>query len=100
MKKLLIICILVMSIFLSVGCIKSGVEGKYFNIDDKEEYLELKSDGTFFVYQKMYGGTWAGTYELDGDKIRLISPQGLADVGKIEKNKLYFDSTGKWWEKE
>ena len=99
MKK--IICIvLIIIIFLSAGCIKSGVEGKYFNTNDKEEYLELKSDGTFFVYQKMLGGTFAGKYELDGDKIRLITPEGWADVGRIEKNKIYFDSTGKWWQKE
>lgn len=64
-----------------------GVSGKYVHEDDPESYLELKPDGTFYMYYDVglsFGtrtgirGGLDGTYKVEGDTIILSSALGAA----------------------
>ena len=89
--------VLILVVFLVGGCLESGIEGKYVSTKYPSDYMELNSDGTFFVYQEIRG-SFSGTYEVKDDKIRLVLPNGRADEGKIEGNNI-IDSDGDVWKK-
>lgn len=95
MKKSMTV-VLILTVLLLGGCLESGIEGKYVSTEDSEHYLELNSDGTFFYHEKL--GSYSGTYEVKGDKIRLITPTGRAAEGKIEGDTL-IDPDGDVWKK-
>lgn len=88
--------VLILAAFLVVGCLESGIQGKYIDTEEPNQYMELNSDGTFFVYQD--SGSFSGTYEVKDDTIRLILPNGMTVVGKIEGNNL-IDPEGVTWKK-
>ena len=89
--------VLILAVFLVGGCLELCIEGKYVNTKHPEDYMELNSDGTFFVYQEIRG-SFSGTYEVKDDKIRLILPNGRVEVGKIEGNTI-IDPEGEVWKK-
>ena len=95
MKKAMGI-VLILTVLLVGGCLESGIEGKYVLTKDPEYYLELNSDGTFFSHEKW--GSVSGTYEVKGDTIRLIRPNGIAAEGKIEGDTI-IDPDGDVWKK-
>ena len=90
--------ILILVVFLAGGCLdsglESGIEKKYINSNQPTDYLELNSDGTFFVYQT--SGSYYGTYEVKDDEIRLIFKSGTVQVGKIKGNTI-IDPDGEVW---
>jgi len=96
MKKLMGTA-LILAVFLVGGCLESGIEGKYVRTNHPGDYMELDSDGTFFVHEENMGSI-SGTYEVKDDKIRLISPNGRATECKIEGNNI-IDTDGEVWKK-
>ena len=89
--------VLILAIFLVGGCLESGIEGKYVNTKHPEEnYMELNSDGTFFLYQEIRG-SFSGTYEVKDDKIHFIYPYAT-EICKIEGNTI-IDPEGNVWKK-
>ena len=91
---------LIITILLISGCLESGVEGKYVSTGDPDDYLELNSDGTFFVHQNKDGGTYSGTYKINDDQIFLmVDPYGMVAEGRIEGKNL-IDPEGGIWKKE
>jgi len=92
----------------------NGVEGKYYNKDDPEEYIELKDDGTVFWREeaarssteelaRMLGEPsgepryteTAGKWKVYGNEITLIGPLGDVERGQIEGDTIFAD--GKVW---
>jgi len=98
MKKSMIV-FLILTVFLVGGCLESGIEGKYVNTEVPGDYMELNSDGTFFVYQQKDGFIVSGTYEINDKQIFLILPSGLGVEGKVE-GKNIIDNEGIIWKKE
>ncbi len=96
MKKSMSV-VLILAVFLVGGCLESGIEGKYVSTKYPGDYMELNSDGTFFVYQEIRK-SFSGTYEIKDDTIRLILPNGIVEVGKLEGNNI-IDPDGDVWKK-
>ena len=95
-KNLFILIVILLVVCLLVGCSKT-VAGKYVNEKNPKDYLELKSDGTFFVQEGSMG--MAGKYEIEGNQITLKTDIGLATRGKIE-GKTIIDKDGDRWTKQ
>ncbi len=70
-----------------------GVAGTYVNQDNPSEYLELNTDGTFYLEEA--GMSISGQWEVKGSKLRL-SWMGFVVTGEIKGNKIY-DDEGKIW---
>ncbi|SKA77944.1 hypothetical protein SAMN05443428_10283 [Caloramator quimbayensis] len=92
---ILVVAIFVLT-FTLAACSKS-VSGTYYNQKNKEEYLELKSDGTFYVKEGGLG--FAGKYKIDGNEITLETSIGMAAKGVINGNTIT-DEEGQIWIKE
>lgn len=106
-------CLLIgLAIILTVGalgstscsCEKDGVSGKYFHEDDPESYLELYSDGTFYLYYDAgldFGtrtgirGGLDGTYRVKDDTIILSSTLGASKL-LIGNNELIDEQDKRW----
>jgi len=50
MKIKSICVILILAVIIAGGCLESGIGNKYINSNQPTDYIELDSDGTFFVY--------------------------------------------------
>ena len=59
-----------------------------------EDYLELRSDGSFV--QEEAGRSFSGTYEIDDDVIILSLPSGVSSIGTINGDILRDPSGGRW----
>ncbi|HKZ77131.1 MAG TPA: hypothetical protein VJ124_02325 [Pyrinomonadaceae bacterium] len=70
--------------------------GKYVNRDNSTEYFELKPDGTFYLQES--GTAFAGRYEVRGDVITGVLPNGMKAKGKMRGNTIT-DEGGKTWVK-
>jgi hypothetical protein len=70
-----------------------GVVGTYVNQANPNEYLELRSDGTFYL--KEYGMDIGGKWEVKGNDLRL-SFMGFVVTGEIQGNRIK-DHEGKIW---
>ena len=70
-----------------------GVAGTYVNQDNPSEYLELNTDGTFYVEEA--GMSISGHWEVKGSKL-MLSWMGLVVTGEIKGNKIY-GNEGKIW---
>jgi hypothetical protein len=82
------------------GCSKdkrSAIAGRYVSEKNDKDYIELKTDGTFFIQEGSMGQT--GTYEIDGDQITFKIASGAAARGKIE-GRTYINQAGERWTKK
>ncbi|HJT29034.1 MAG TPA: hypothetical protein VJ784_16600 [Pyrinomonadaceae bacterium] len=80
----------------SVDYSKSAA-GKYVNQKNRTEYIELKPDGTFYVQRKTSG--YAGKYEITGNIITTVLPDGRAGRDKIQADAI-IESDGTIWARE
>ena len=76
------------------GCQNKGPSGKYISEKNPKDYLELKSDGTFYIQEGGMGVT--GKYEIEGDQITLKMDMGFASRGRIQ-GKTIIDKDGDRW---
>lgn len=107
MKKLaLLIIFLFFSLIPLVACQGSqsgegsGFTGKYVNIDNDSEYLELHDDGTYYLWE--LGVEFTGTWQVEGETLTLTfddMPANVTAQGTIKGNTIV-DQDGKTWEKE
>ena len=77
------------------GCSK-GVSGVYVHDKHKSDYVELRSDSTFFL--RASGRGVSGKYRVDGEIITLTMDNGPAVQGKIHGGVLT-DPEGETWTK-
>jgi hypothetical protein len=80
----------------SVDYSKSA-HGKYVNQKNRTEYIELKPDGTFYVQRKTSGYT--GKYEVTGNIITTVLPDGRAGRDKIQADAI-IEPDGTIWVRE
>lgn len=74
-----------------------GVAGTYVNQNNPREYIELHSDGTFFIKGQWLGAS--GRWELKGSEIRLYSnTMGIVETVEIKGDRIY-DNQGQVWVK-
>ena len=71
--------------------------GKYIRKNSPNDYTELKSDGTFLIFQSDYKGN--GSYKIDGKRLFLTLKPGVVVEGTIV-NKTITDNRGNIWEKQ
>ena len=71
--------------------------GKYVNQKNRTEYIELKPDGTFYVQRKTSGYT--GKYEVTGNIITTVLPDGRAGRDKIQADAI-IEPNGTIWVRE
>ena len=64
----------------------SKLQGKYVNPQNPGEYLELKSDKTFFLSQR--NGQFTGKWKLDGSELLLESGYGASKC-RVDENKIF-----------
>jgi hypothetical protein len=94
-RKSAIIFLSISMMFLLVGCSKT-VSEKFITKENSLSYLELKSDGSFYVLKDL---AYAGKYTIDGETITFTYPSGLSLKGTI-KNNVLIDSEGDEWVKK
>jgi len=80
----------------SVDYSKSAA-GKYVNQKNRTEYIELKPDGSFYVQRKTSGYT--GRYEVTGNIITTVLPDGRAGRDKIQADAI-IEPDGTIWVRE
>jgi lysozyme len=91
---------LLAALALLVGCSATRVAGKYVSQANPEDYLELRTDGTFYLQEE--GITLDGKYRVDGDDITLsVSILGIstASKGRLEGD-VIIDQDGERWVKK
>ena len=71
----------------------ADIPGKYIHKKTRSHYIELKADGTYFLFQGSTGVS--GKYELDGPEITLVGAESTSK-GKI-KGGVIIDSEGDKW---
>ena len=106
MRKLLLLVVVLALISgsLSCGVEKSDVSGTYLCTQGSKDYdkgniLELKKDGSLYVYAPGKSGV-SGEWKLDGDEIYLIFEFfGLTWKGNIKGDTISLEE-GSVWEKE
>ena len=69
------------------------IHGKYVHKKGRSHYIELKPDGTYFLFEGSTSIT--GTYEVHGSDITLIGAESTSQ-GKIQ-NGVIIDSEGDKW---
>lgn len=88
-----------------IGCVGPGIEGKYYNVNNTNSYIELKPDGTFFAhYRDMSINTTdsSGTYKIENDIIILSIPMETDTQGVIRGGNIFADlgyREGDMWSK-
>lgn len=71
-----------------------SISGKYNHIDHPGEYLELKKDGSFYMWT---GTGYSGEWEQDGNVIVLSGfAFGMAAKFRIDGDTLSDEYGGKW----
>jgi len=91
------------AVVLAVVCLllaacSGSISGTFVNTQDQREYLELKGDGTYYVF--VHGVGLTGSYERDGSKLTLKTAQGLAIRADIRGNDLCFEKDESWFSGE
>ena len=71
----------------------ADIPGKYIHKKTRSHFIELKPDGTYFLFQGSTGVS--GTYERDGTEITLVGAESTSK-GKI-KGGVIIDSEGDKW---
>jgi hypothetical protein len=69
------------------------IVGRYIHRKARSHYIELKPDGTYFLFEGSTGVS--GTYEVSGSDIAIIGPESTS-AGKI-RNGVIVDSEGDKW---
>ena len=93
-RFLLILAILVMPLIACENFSRWRVAGNYVSEKNAKNYMELKSNGSFYVHENGMGA--AGSYEVDGDQVTLKTDLGLATRGKIDGKTLVDDDGDRW----
>lgn len=83
----------VVGLSLTPAC-SGDATGKYARERNTTDYLELRRDGTYIVFQGSRGFT--GKYEIQGGEIILKTDQGFAQRGKID-GEVIVDPEGERW---
>lgn len=68
--------------------------GKYVKQKNRSEYIELKPDGTFYIQTKTSG--YAGKYEVTGNILTTVLPDGRAGRDKIQADAIIETDGTKW----
>jgi len=92
----LLLIFLIVTVIATSECTAS-VAGKYVSEKNARNYLELKSDGTFYLHEGFTD--FAGKYEVEGSQITLKTEMGFASRGTIE-GKTLIDKDGVRWTKQ
>jgi hypothetical protein len=71
----------------------SDILGKYIHQKVRSHYIELKPDGTYFLFEGSTSIT--GTFEVNGSDITIIGAESTS-LGKIKKG-VIIDSEGDKW---
>ncbi len=90
---ILLAFIILASIASVISCERASITKIYVNEDNPNDYLELKPDGTFYLYEEGIGTT--GEWGVRGNELRLSSI-GFLVTGEIKGNKI-IDDGGKIW---
>jgi hypothetical protein len=80
----------------SLACTRTLPSGTYVEQKEPKNYLELKSDGTFFLQKD--GGGYAGKYQQEGENINIKADAGFASR-LIIKGGTLTDTDGYLWVK-
>ena len=86
--------ITILTLSLAACSSKISVPGKYYNTKNKSEYIELKSDKTFFL--KEYGIESIGTYSVKEKTIALTLSDGKPSTGTFNGNTIIDDENIEW----
>jgi len=84
----------VLAVVGAIACGGGGVHGTYVREQVPGDYLELKSDGTFFLMEGGLGA--AGEWDRDGDSITLTIESGRATRVSIDDGRI-IDNDGEVW---
>lgn len=103
MKKVMIVLGILILIGLT-GCGKNEAEiaGKYLNLADPQEYIDLKSDGTVYVKERLFGfglNETSGKWKTEDSELLLVGPLGIVERCKIKEDGSIIDDEGKIWTK-
>jgi hypothetical protein len=71
----------------------TGIPGKYIHEKTGSHYIELKPDGTYFLFDGSAGVT--GTYDVDGAEIKIFVGESTSQ-GQIENGVIIDDEGEKW----
>ncbi len=84
--------IILASIVCAIGCEWAFITKIYVNQDNPSDYLELKPNGTYYLYEEGIGTT--GEWEVKGNELRLSWMGSIVVIGEIKGNKIIFPTVG------
>lgn len=101
LRRETVLLVFLTTAFLLTGCRgmkqRKAIAGTYVNEENSGAYIELRANGTFFM-QTRVGVGWTGRYELDGDKVTIAIPSGVAEQGTLDGS-VITDNQGRRWVK-
>ena len=101
-SKILTVTLLLVILSTTISCGKKGA-GTYYKRGKPDEILQLKRNGTFYSKERMEFTNQfievTGTWRLEGNRLILSTPMGLATSGELRGDTL-IDPDGKQWIKE
>jgi hypothetical protein len=95
-----IVPVILLSVLPFMACSKMAqlhVAGTYTHENNSEEFLELKSNGSYYLRESGMGVV--GKYEVDGNQITLKTDMGFASRGIFAGDTLV-DEEGQRWTKK
>ena len=96
MKRIRSICI-VLAVVCSGACGGSSVEGTYYNVENRNEYIVLKKENEFYL--KADGMDLSGRYAIDGKTI-ILNPTGRTAARGVIQDNVIVDNDGTSWERK
>ena len=94
-KKIIALLMILFSVLVTTAC-GSAIDGTYTNQQRPSDYIELRSDGTFFIMEKDQG--LSGTFKADENRLVLTSPSGASSVAELRGDTI-IDNGGLAWVK-
>jgi hypothetical protein len=90
--------IITVTLIFCISACSSGVTGKYMVPSHPDQYIEFKSDNTFYIQDGPHFAT-SGTYSVNGKEITVNAATGLSEKLTLDGSKLR-DPMGKIYEKQ
>lgn len=81
-------------LFVFINCSPKNIEAIYGSEDEVQNYIEFKSDNSFF--KKEYNHNVVGTYRLEGEIITFVFVDGSAYRANIRENIMTDEKGAKW----
>jgi hypothetical protein len=94
MQRTILFFVIFYFVITLIDCSRQTKEGVYVSERHRPDYLEIKSNGSFYLKEKK--NEVVGKYEIDATSLTLIFEGGKAARGRLSGDTL-IDKDGEMW---